>query len=215
MLQPALAARLLPEMGSAASGLNHNPVTRSCWRKAEPWWRRRAQLSVRATFSARRAPRAPWCGRQRAGRPRLCWRCFWAHGAGVVPAAHPEHQGWREYGRLGSAVGLRVHLPCLSRPPRHQVALGASGGSGRRPVGGAGAGGILFIESGVDITRPETLTPELFKGVTQVGGPRLGPRATCPACLMQQPRAGGAGVCAVPSALSPALRGAPGCGHQA
>ncbi|KAL4457749.1 hypothetical protein ABPG75_012614 [Micractinium tetrahymenae] len=48
------------------------------------------------------------------------------------------------------------------------VALGASGGSGRRPVGGAGAGGILFIESGVDLTKPETLTPELFKGVTQV-----------------------------------------------
>jgi hypothetical protein len=28
--------------------------------------------------------------------------------------------------------------------------------------------GILFIDSGVDITKPETLTPELFKGVTQI-----------------------------------------------
>ena len=31
----------------------------------------------------------------------------------------------------------------------------------------AAGGGILFIESGVDITNPDTLTPELFKGVTQ------------------------------------------------
>ena len=30
------------------------------------------------------------------------------------------------------------------------------------------AGGVLFIEEGVDITRPETLTPELFAGVTQI-----------------------------------------------
>lgn len=28
--------------------------------------------------------------------------------------------------------------------------------------------GILFIENGVDITNPETFTPELFKGVSQV-----------------------------------------------
>ena len=34
---------------------------------------------------------------------------------------------------------------------------------GRQP-----GGGILFLESSVDITNPETLTPELFKGVTQV-----------------------------------------------
>ena len=28
--------------------------------------------------------------------------------------------------------------------------------------------GILFIDSGIDITKPETLTVEVFKGVTQV-----------------------------------------------
>lgn len=30
------------------------------------------------------------------------------------------------------------------------------------------SGGILFIDSGVDITDAATLTPELFRGVTQV-----------------------------------------------
>ena len=34
---------------------------------------------------------------------------------------------------------------------------------GRQP-----GGGILFVEPDVDITNPETLTPQLFKGVTQV-----------------------------------------------
>jgi hypothetical protein len=30
-------------------------------------------------------------------------------------------------------------------------------------------GGILIVEGGVDVTRPETLTKDLFRGVTQVG----------------------------------------------
>ena len=34
---------------------------------------------------------------------------------------------------------------------------------GRQP-----GGGILFVEAGIDITNPATLTPQLFKGVTQV-----------------------------------------------
>mgnify|MGYP001810216444 CR=1 FL=1 len=42
--------------------------------------------------------------------------------------------------------------------------------SAARSAGGAGGNGILFIEPGVDITNPDTLTPEIFKGVTQVGG---------------------------------------------
>ncbi|PSC71557.1 nadh:ubiquinone oxidoreductase complex i intermediate-associated 30 [Micractinium conductrix] len=40
--------------------------------------------------------------------------------------------------------------------------------SAARSAGGAGGNGILFIEPGVDITNPDTLTPEIFKGVTQV-----------------------------------------------
>lgn len=48
-------------------------------------------------------------------------------------------------------------------PTTGTVALGA----GARKMDASG-GGILFIEAGVDITNPETLTPELFKGVTQV-----------------------------------------------
>ncbi len=39
-------------------------------------------------------------------------------------------------------------------------------GAGARKMDASG-GGILFIEAGVDITNPDTLTPELFKGVTQ------------------------------------------------
>jgi hypothetical protein len=35
---------------------------------------------------------------------------------------------------------------------------------GRQPSGG----GILFVESGVDITNADTLTPQLFAGVSQV-----------------------------------------------
>ncbi len=89
----------------------------------------------------------------------------------LVPRPHPPTPPTHPH----PLPSFHSSTPTLTHPRTHpQVALGASGGSGRRPVGGAGAGGILFIESGVDITRPETLTPELFKGVTQVSfGSRL------------------------------------------
>ena len=32
----------------------------------------------------------------------------------------------------------------------------------------AGGSGVLFIESGIDITQPDTLSPQLFAGVSQV-----------------------------------------------
>lgn len=58
------------------------------------------------------------------------------------------------------------NTPCrLAGPTTGTVALG----KGARKMDAAG-GGILFIESGVDLTNPDTLTPELFKGVTQVNG---------------------------------------------
>lgn len=41
---------------------------------------------------------------------------------------------------------------------------GYQNGSGR-----SGSGGILITEAGVDVTNPDTLTQQLFEGVTQVG----------------------------------------------
>lgn len=155
--------------------------------------------------------------RQQGGLPtgreggRCLCRLHRAAGAGLAASGTLATQGGCSCGGAGWArpAGRPTHPHCGSRAPR-QVALGASGGSGRRPVGGAGAGGILFIESGVDITRPETLTPELFKGVTQVtGGPprRAGPPAA--GCWVltpgtRHPRAGGLEV------DKPAWRATPG-----
>jgi hypothetical protein len=33
----------------------------------------------------------------------------------------------------------------------------------------SGSGGILIVEAGIDVTNPDTLTKQLFGGVTQVG----------------------------------------------
>jgi hypothetical protein len=51
----------------------------------------------------------------------------------------------------------------------YQAAAAGSNGS-------SGSSGILIVESGVDVTKPETLTQQLFEGVTQVcwGGGGVG-----------------------------------------
>lgn len=44
----------------------------------------------------------------------------------------------------------------------------AADGSDSSSSSSGGSGGILIVEAGVDVTNPETLTPQLFEGVTQV-----------------------------------------------
>ncbi|PRW55975.1 nadh:ubiquinone oxidoreductase complex i intermediate-associated 30 [Chlorella sorokiniana] len=110
-------------------------------------------------------------------------------GAQAAPAKAPEPELPREdavlvfgaTGRMGRTVVNslleqgRTVVAAVRSADRARDVLGKAGpttgtvalGAGARKMDAAG-GGILFIESGVDITNPETLTPELFKGVTQV-----------------------------------------------
>jgi len=50
----------------------------------------------------------------------------------------------------------------------------AADGSDSSSSSSGGSGGILIVEAGVDVTNPETLTPQLFEGVTQVMSSREG-----------------------------------------
>jgi hypothetical protein len=75
--------------------------------------------------------------------------------------------------------------------------------------------GILFVEEGVDVTNPETLGADLFRGVTQVGGllgPLLGQGAPLLPARRRCPRAAAAAAAA--AARAPLLTRGPAAGAQ-